>query len=500
MNTQQTNKTERSPVVAIMGHVDHGKSSLLDYIRKTNIVDGEAGGITQHISTYEVHLENDKRITFLDTPGHAAFDNMRHRGGTIADIAILIVSAEDGVKTQTKHAIEVIKKNDIPYIVAINKVDKPAANPEKVKTDLLEEGIYVEGYGGDIPFNLISAKTGQGVDDLLESLLLVAEMEEMTGDTSKLATGFVVESHRDPKQGVSATLVIKNGSIKKGQFVVVDDSITPTRMLRDFAGGNIDEAIFSAPIQLIGFDKLPPVGSRFETFNTKKEAEAAIAEFKEMEQELADRIEMLRVPEGVALVPVILKTDVAGTAEAISEQIEKMTTDDVIFKIIKCETGCINESDLKLSLSDPNTVIVGFHVDEDSNIKNCNEYEDLTIQTFDIIYKLTEWFEDLYEKRRIKKQVDTTLGELKVLKVFSAQQGQTLVGGSIAFGTISKNESCKIKRNGLVVGQGKLIALQQGKSSTERVTDVGTECGVMIETKTTINEGDIIETFLSEIK
>ncbi|MCI5051010.1 MAG: translation initiation factor IF-2 [Candidatus Pacebacteria bacterium] len=495
-----SNTNERSPVVAIMGHVDHGKSSLLDYIRKTNIVDGEAGGITQHISTYEVHLEDNKRITFLDTPGHAAFDNMRHRGGTIADIAILIVSAEDGVKTQTKHAIEVIKKNDIPYIVAINKIDKPAANPEKVKTDLLEEGIYVEGYGGDVPFSLISAKTGQGVDDLLESLILVAEMEEMTGDHDKLASGFVVESHRDPKQGVSATLVIKDGTISKGQFVVVDDSITPTRMLRDFTGKAIDTAHFSSPIQLIGFDKLPPVGSRFATFETKKDAEQAIAEFKEIEQELKDRNELLHVPDGVALVPVILKTDVAGTGEAISEQIEKMTTDDVIFKIIKAETGSINESDVKLALSDPNTVIVGFHVNEDANIKNLNEYEDMTIQSFDIIYKLTEWFEELYELRRIKKEIETTLGSLKVLKVFSSQQGQTLVGGSITSGTITKNEICKIVRSGDVVGKGKIIALQQGKTSTDKVTDVGTECGIMIQTKDSIQERDTIETFIKEIK
>jgi translation initiation factor IF-2 len=498
MNTH--NKNEKSPVVAIMGHVDHGKSTLLDYIRETNIVDGEAGGITQHISTYEVTTKEGKRITFLDTPGHAAFDNMRHRGGTIADIAILIVSAEDGVKTQTKHAIEVIKKNNIPYIVAINKIDKPNANPEKVKTDLLEEGIYVEGYGGDVPFNLISAKKGTGVDELLESLLLVAEMEEMTGDLDKLATGFVVESHRDPKEGVSATLVIKNGIIKKGQFVVVEDSITPTRMLRDFMGNAIEEAYFSSPIKLVGFDKMPNVGSHFATFETKKDAEQAISEFKEIEYEISEHAEIMQVPEGVAVIPIILKTDVAGTAEAISEQIEKMTTDDVIFKIIKCETGSINESDVKIALSDENTVIIGFHVDEDSNIKNLNEYPSLHIKTFDIIYKLTEWLEELYEERRIKKEVDTIYGKLKVLKPFSRQKNQSLVGGSIIEGTITKNEQCKIIRKDEVLGKGKIIAIQQGKTATDKVTDVGTECGMMIETKVDIQQNDIIETFIREIK
>lgn len=498
MNT--STKNERSPVVAIMGHVDHGKSTLLDYIRSTNIVDGEAGGITQHISTYEVTLDNEKRITFLDTPGHAAFDNMRHRGGTIADIAILIVSAEDGVKMQTKHAIEVIKKNDIPYLVAINKIDKPNANPEKVKTDLLEEGIYVEGYGGDIPFNLISAKKGTGVDELLESLVLIAEMEEMTGDRDKLATGYVVESHRDPQEGISATMVIKNGVIKKGQFVVVDDSITPTRMLRDFIGKDLDEAYFSSPIQLVGFNKVPSVGSRFATFETKKDAEQAISEFKEIEHELAEATGMLNIPSGVALIPIILKTDVAGTGEAISEQIEKMTTDDVIFKIIKHGTGSINESDVKLALCDPNTVIVGFHVDEDANIKNVNDYDTLNIKRFDIIYKLTEWLEELYEKRRIKKQVDTTLGKLKVIKPFSRQKNQSLVGGAIAEGTISLNETCKITRKDELIAKGKIVAIQQGKQTVQKVTDIGTECGIMIESKVDILQGDIIETFITEIK
>jgi len=500
MSSSENNIIERSPVVAIMGHVDHGKSTLLDYIRSTNIVDGEAGGITQHISTYEVSLDSGKRITFLDTPGHAAFDTMRHRGGTIADIAILIVSAEDSVKKQTEHAIEVIKKNNIPYIVAINKIDKPNANPEKVKTDLLEHGIYVEGYGGDVPFNLISAKKGDGVDDLLESLVLLSELEEFTGDTRKLATGYVVESHRDPKQGVSATLVIKNGSIGKGQFVVVEDSITPTRMLQDFTGKAIDEAHFSTPITLVGFDKLPAVGSRFSTFETKKDAEEAIAEFKDIVAEIEEQQTLLNIPEGVALIPVIIKTDVAGTGEAIREQIEAMTTDDVIFKVVKVETGAINESDAKLALSDPNTVIVGFHVDEEAAIKNLNNYETLTIKTFNIIYKLTEWFEELYEERRIKKEVDTALGELKVLKVFSSQKNQTLVGGSVASGTLSKKESCKIIRNNELVGTGTVVAIQQGKTAVDKISGAGTECGIMIENASEILEKDRIQTFVTEVK
>lgn len=498
--TSSTKKTERSPVVAIMGHVDHGKSTLLDYIRKTNVVEGEAGGITQHISTYEVVLEDGKRITFLDTPGHAAFDNMRHRGGTVADIAILIVSAEDGVKTQTKHAIEVIKKNKMPFIVAVNKIDKPNAQPDKVKTELLEEGIYVEGFGGGVPVCPISAKVGTGIDELLQTLVLVAELEEMTGDIDRLATGFVIEAHNDAKEGISATLIIKNGSLSKGQFVVVDDSITPTRMLRDFLGKPLESARFSSPIQLVGFDKLPSVGSRFTTFETKKDAELAISEFKDIALEIQEQIGIMQIPEGVALVPIILKTDVSGTGEAIATEIEKLTTEDVIFKIIKMETGTINESDIKLALSDPHTVIIGFHVQEDANIKNFNGYESISIQTFDIIYKLTEWLEELYNERRIKKNIDTVKGRLKVLKAFSRQKKNVLVGGSVMEGTLSVKEKCKIIRNNEVVAYGSVVGIQQGKTETQHVTDAGTECGIMIETSLEIEPRDVIETYISEIK
>lgn len=491
---------ERSPVVAIMGHVDHGKSTLLDYIRKTNVVDGEAGGITQHISTYEVSLEDNKRITFLDTPGHAAFDEMRHRGGAVADIAILIVSAEDGVKMQTKHAIEVIQKNKIPFIVAINKVDKPNANPEKVKADLLENGIYVEGYGGSVPVCPISAKTGQGIDDLLETLLLAAEMEEMIGDTSKYAHGFVIESHRDPKKGISATLVIKDGSMKKGQFVVVDDSITPTRMLADFNGKALDSAYFSTPVQLTGFDTIPSVGSVFQTFDSKKDAEKAIAEFKEIQAEIEERKGMLRVKEGVALVPIILKTDVAGTAEAISGEIEKLSTDEVIFKIIKAETGDINESDIKIALADETTLIIGFHVGEDKGIKMINDYETVDIHSFDIIYKLTEWLEEVREERRIKKEVDVEKGQIKILKTFSRQKYKAVIGGEIISGALSKDEQIKIMRRDVEVGRGHITGLQIGKTETGRVQDEGTQCGVLTESKVEIAEGDILISFMREIK
>ncbi len=499
MNTNK-NKIERSPVVAIMGHVDHGKSTLLDYIRKTNIVEKEAGGITQHISTYEVSLDNGKKITFLDTPGHEAFDKMRHRGGAIADIAILIISAEDGVKKQTKHAIGVINKNKIPFIVAINKIDKPNADIEKTKSDLLEAGVYVEGYGGDIPLCEISAKSGKGIGNLLETLLLVAEMEEMTGDKDKLATGFVIESHSDPKKGISATLIIKDGSIKKGQFVVVDDTITPTRMLRDFMEKEISSAYFSSPIKLAGFNKIPTIGSKFITFKSKKDAEKAVLEFKEIKEELNCRCEIVDIPEGVALVPIILKTDVEGTNEAIKEEIEKITTDDVILKIIKSETGAITESDVKLALCDENTIIIGFNVNQNNNIKMINNYETVNIKKFDIIYKLTEWLEKISEERKIKREIDVIQGKVKILKVFSRQKTKSVIGGELLEGSISKKEKFKILRKNGDIKYGAITGLQEGKMETDKVITKGAQFGIMVDSKDEILVGDILETFIKEIK
>ncbi len=496
MSTEIT--IERSPVVAIMGHVDHGKSTLLDYIRKTNIVAGEAGGITQHLSTYEVE-SNGKRITFIDTPGHAAFNEMRNRSGSVADIAVLIVSAEDGVKMQTKHAIEVIKKNNIPFIVAINKIDKPNAQPEKVKTELMEESIYVEGYGGNTPVCMISAKNGIGIDELLETLLLVAEMEEMTGDLGRLATGFVIEAHRDPKEGISATLIVKNGTIKRGQFVVVDDSVTPTRMLRDFKGANIETAYFSTPIQLIGFDKLPTIGSSFHTFETKKDAEQAIMEFRDIKHELDGmNSSNAQVKEGTAVVPIILKTDVAGTAEAIVNEIAKESDGEVLFKVLKSESGDINESDVKLAVCDTATIILGFHIHEDPKIKGSNEYDALTIKHFDVIYELTDYLKKLYEERRIKKEVDVVLAEIKVLKTFSRQKDVSVIGGKVTTGILKLGQQLKVLRAGENIGRGTVTGLQAGKIATDHI-NAGDECGAMVTTKVVVEEGDLLQAFIREI-
>jgi translation initiation factor IF-2 len=275
----------RPPVVVVMGHVDHGKSTLLDYIRKSNVVESESGGITQHISAYEVtHKDEngvDKLITFLDTPGHEAFSKMRSRGATTSDIAILVVSAEDGIKAQTLEAYNTIIESKIPYIVAINKIDKPNANIDKVKMDLVEKGIYLEGLGGDIPFVPISAKNGTGVNELLDMILLVSMMHESTGDRSELASGVIIEANREPKRGISATVIIKNGTLRTGMFVASGEAIVPTRIIENFLGKPIKEATFSSPVRLVGFISMPEVGNTFQTFKTKKEAEEYVQKFKE---------------------------------------------------------------------------------------------------------------------------------------------------------------------------------------------------------------------------
>jgi len=263
-------KIERPPVICIMGHIDHGKSTLLDYIRKTNIVDSEAGGITQKISAYEV-IHKGKKITFLDTPGHESFAKIRQRGASVADIAVLVVSSEDGVKKQTTEAYQCIKESQTPMIVAINKIDKPGADIEKTKTNLTENEIYLEGYGGSVPFVPISAKTGQGVDELLDLMLLVAEVEELTGDSEKCAEGVVIEANMDKQKGISASMVITDGSLKSGMFVACGKSLAPTRIMENFLGKKITEASFSSPIRITGFDVLPKVGTKFQTFTDKNE-------------------------------------------------------------------------------------------------------------------------------------------------------------------------------------------------------------------------------------
>lgn len=495
--------TQRPPVVAIMGHVDHGKSSLLDFIRSSNIVAGEAGGITQHISAYEVTVPdadgNQKRITFIDTPGHAAFSHMRQRGATIADIAILIVSAEEGVKAQTKEAIKTIVGNKVPFIVAITKIDRPNINIDRVKTELMEQEVFVEGFGGTVSCVAISSKTGEGIPELLETILLLAELEDFRGNPSLPAEGFVVEANMDEKRGISATMIIKDGTLRQGNFVIVDDAWTTTRLIEDFQGKALETVSFSTPIRLTGFSKLPNIGSLFITAQTKKEAEElALINKNNLEQNTQVR-EIPDNTDGIAIIPIIIKSDVYGSAEAIEAEIMKIEVPDVYFKIIKKGVGAISESDIQLAIADRKTIILGFHVDMDARARDLNETEHITVETFTIIYKLTEWLHAIGLERKPLKEVDHIIATAKVLKHFSTQKNTHLIGARVLSGIITKGTLIRFVRNGEIVGAGKILELQQGKSPAEKV-ETDSEFGTQVESSVTPEPGDVMEVFKKVIQ
>jgi translation initiation factor IF-2 len=319
---QKNTLIPRPPVVAILGHIDHGKSTLLDYIRKSHTTESETGGITQNMSAYEA-----SGLTFLDTPGHEAFQELRSRGAKVADIAVLVVSAEDGVKPQTIEALRAITDAKIPYIVAINKIDKEGANVERTKQSLLESGIYIEGYGGDVSSVPISAKTGQGVPELLEMIRLIAEVEDFKADPSINGEGIVIETNRDKQKGISATLMIKNGTLASGMFVVTGDAIAPIRNFEDFQGKQITEATFSSPVKIIGFDEIPVVGDTFTSYKTKKEAEAAILALRE--ENIVTSVPRKTHAQNF-LIPVIIKANTSGVLEAISYEIKKCETEKLV--------------------------------------------------------------------------------------------------------------------------------------------------------------------------
>jgi len=512
-NDQKQNISSRPPVVVVMGHIDHGKSTLLDYIRKTNVVEKEVGGITQNISAYEVvHPEGKqasygagkdemKKITFLDTPGHEAFSKMRERGAIIADLAILVVSAEDGVKPQTIEAWKTIAETKLPSIVAINKIDKPSANVEKTKTELVENEIYLENYGGKIPFVEISAKTGAGINDLLSLILIIAEMENWTGDLNENATGFVIEANLDSKRGIMATLIIKEGALQKGMFVAAEDAICSTRIIENFLGEMINGASFSSPIRLFGFDKMPKVGARFKTFKTKKEAGQYAEEWEKTptptKKNSGVGVPTSPKPESVGkIIPILLKADVSGSLEAIEKEIAKIKCKGKIenaeFKIIGKGVGPISESDIKNISS--NSLVIGFNVKADKSAREIAEKRGIAISFFDIIYKMTEWLEIQMEEKRPRIETIETIGRAKIIRAFSRTKERQIIGGKVIEGRMLLNGTVKIMRREFEIGRGKIVNLEKGKVKTSEVVE-GSEFGMMVESKIEIAPGDIIELF-----
>ncbi|NOY35360.1 MAG: translation initiation factor IF-2 [bacterium] len=499
-NNQKVNNALRPPVVVVMGHIDHGKSQLLDYIRKSGVVEAEAGGITQHIGAYEAEVKCDsgehshktQKITFLDTPGHEAFSKMRARGAKIADIAILVIAADEGVKPQTMEAYEAIKQAGIPFIIALNKMDKPEANPEQVKAQLAEKQIFVENYGGDIPVANISAKTGQGVDELLDMVLLLAEMEELKANPSENASGTVIESRLDTKRGISATLLIQNGTMKKGMFVVSGKAIAPVRIFEDFQGNPIEEATFSSPVKIVGFNEAPEVGASFKTFNSKKEAEEEASKVLPSVSQ-GKTLEAAAEPAEVKItVPVVIKADTAGSIEAVEKEIMKLADEEAGIAVLRKGVGDISEEDMKLSYGAEEPIALGFNVGIDAQAKDLAEKFGVKVKTADIIYKISEWLEEEIKRRKSLIPREEVLGKAEILKIFNKTKNKQVVGGAVAEGKIVSGKNIKIKRKDFEIGEGKIVGLQHGKKETKEV-EQGKEFGAMVESKIEIAKGDTIE-------
>lgn len=486
----------RPPVIVVMGHIDHGKSTLLDYIRKSNIVAGEAGGITQHIAAYEVeHTTTDGEkltITFLDTPGHAAFQAMRERGAQVADIAILVVSSEEGVKPQTLEAEKAIKEAGIPYVIAFTKIDREASNIEKAKQSLLEHSIFLEGLGGDIPYTAISAKTGEGIPELLDLIALVRSMNAQEYDSKAPGEAVVVESSRDPKRGIAATVVVKNGTIKSGSFVVSGRAIAPVRIMEDQFGKPLKEAVASTPVKIVGWNELPPVGERVFSVATKKEAEKLVEAVEEA------RILSKKVPFGVAAIPVIIKADVIGSLEALRHEMTKLENERIVFLPVVESVGSISEGDLMLASASKDAIAIGFNVKVDQGAKDLAERMQLPIKTFSVIYDLVDYLTGLIEVRTPRETVEEMKGRLKILRVFSTAGAKQVIGGRLEEGSLNLDDMVRIVRREVEMGRGKITNLQQSKMDVKEVNEG--ECGLQIQGKIEVVPGDMIEAVHTVVK
>ena len=496
---ENLNLLERPPIVVVLGHVDHGKTTLLDYIRKTNGAEKESGGITQHIGAYQT-VHKGKTITFIDTPGHEAFSQMRSRGAKVADIAILVVAAEEGVKPQTKEVISHIKEFEIPVVVAINKIDKPVANPSKVIGELAKEGILVESHGGKVTSVNVSAKTGQGIDELLELILLVAEMEELKADAAKPASGVVIESYLDSKRGPVATLLVQDGTLKKGDIIVCGDSYGGVKMLENFQGDSIEEAPPSMPVLVLGINQAPTVGDKFSVEESEESAFAKAASSVPRrgttKAESADKRQQPQ--EGMKILNLILKADVRGSLEAIEGVLKNIKQENVIINILKSEVGDISESDVKLAFSTGSTII-GFRVKLPNYILELAKRQGVRIKTFEIIYELVEEVRRGLIRLLEPEIVREDLGKLKVLAIFRKEKSRMIVGGKVISGKAENKALVNIIRNEEKIGKGRIIQLQQNKKDINEV-EKGKEAGILFEGDMVIEEGDVLDMYKEEKK
>ncbi|EIJ81459.1 translation initiation factor IF-2 [Bacillus methanolicus PB1] len=495
---------ERPPVVTIMGHVDHGKTTLLDSIRHSKVTAQEAGGITQHIGAYQV-VKNGKKITFLDTPGHAAFTTMRARGASITDITILVVAADDGVMPQTVEAINHAKAANVPIIVAVNKIDKPDANPDRVMQELTEHGLVPEAWGGDTIFVQISALKGEGIDELLEMILLVSEVEEYKANPNRNAVGTVIEAQLDKGRGSVATLLVQNGTLKVGSPIVVGNTFGRVRAMVNDMGRRVKEAGPSTPVEITGLNDVPQAGDRFVVFDDEKTARQigeARAQKALQEQRgeksrvsLESLFEQMKQGEMKDL-NVIIKADVQGSAEALAASLQKIDVEGVNIRIIHSGVGAITESDITLAAAS-NAIVIGFNVRPDVNAKRAAEEEKVDIRLHRIIYKAIEEIEAAMKGMLEPEFEEKTIGQAEVRQTFKVSKIGTIAGCYVTDGKITRDSGVRLIRDGIVIFEGTIDALKRYKDDAKEVNQ-GYECGITIKNFNDIKEGDIIEAFIME--
>ena len=494
----------RCPVVTIMGHVDHGKTTLLDTIRKSAVVDGEFGGITQHIGAYQVEV-NGKKVTFLDTPGHEAFTAMRARGAQVTDIVIIVVAADDGVMPQTKEAIDHAKAAGVPIVVAINKIDKEGADPERIKAEMAEEGLLPEEWGGDTVYCEISAKKKIGIEELLETLTVVAELADLKANPNRYAYGSVVEGKLDKGRGAVATLLVENGTLRASDPIVVGASFGRVRQMLDDKGRVIKEALPGTPVEITGLNEVPVAGDKFMVFESEKQArsvgetrmKAKIEKDRNSGAALSLDDLYSQIKEGQIIdLNIIVKADVQGTAEAVKASLEKIDVDGVRVNVIRSTVGAISESDVILA-SASQAIIYGFNVRPDAKVRSKAEEENVEIRLHNVIYKMVEEIETAMKGMLAPEYHEVVTGQAEIRQVIKASKIGNIAGCYVTDGSIKRNSGIRLIRDGIVVYEGKLASLRRFKDDVKEVNS-GFECGLNIENYNDIKEGDIIEGYVME--
>ena len=492
---------ERAPVVVVMGHVDHGKTSLLDYIRHANVASGEAGGITQAIGAYQVTV-GEKVITFLDTPGHEAFTAMRARGAMITDLAILVVAADDGIMPQTIEAINHAKAAEIPIIVAINKMDKPGANPDRIMHQLTEYGLVPEEWGGDTIVCKISAKTGDGIDNLLEMMVLTAEMRELKANPNRTAKGAVIEARLEKGRGPVATLLVQNGTLHQGDILIAGTAVGRVRAMTDFRGRKLKDAGPSVPVEIIGMSEVPEAGDDFYVVADERMARELAEQRKQEKKDAMNRpvqkvsLDDLfsQIKEGeMKNLNIIVKADVQGSAEAVKISLEKLSNEEVNVRVIHCAVGAINESDVMLA-STSNAIIVGFNVRPDSQAKLIAERDKVDMRMYRVIYECIEEIEAAMKGMLDPKFKEVELGRVEVRQVYKITGVGIVAGSYVLEGKVTRNAQLRLVRDGIVIHEGEIASLQRFKDSVKEVA-AGYECGITLEKFSDLKVGDVLECF-----